>query len=1060
MVLSEICIRRPVLTVMMSLALVLFGLVALDRLPVRELPDIDPPIVNISTVFPGANAEVVETEVTERLEEVINGVEGIKEISSESREELSSITVEFTLARNIDLAAQDVRDRVARARESLPGDAEEPIVAKQDSDARPMMWVAMYSDRYSTQQLTEIGDQYLKDALQTVNGVSSILFGGEKRFAIRIRLDARKMAAHGTTVSDVEQALKEQNVELPSGRIENLNREFIVKTRGQLDDAAEFARLVVRQEGDTLVRLGDIAISEDGVEDERSIARYRSNPAVGLGIVKQSKANTIAVAKGIKAELEDRLPDLPEGVEVFVAYDESVFVESAIDQVWISLFLAFVLVVATIFMFLGSWRSTIIPALTIPVSIIGTFAVLWGLDYSVNILTMLGLVLAIGIVVDDSIVVLENIFRHIEEGKTPLEAAILGMREITFAVLATTAALIAVFLPLSFQTTITGRLFVEFAVALSGAVIVSTFVALTLTPMVCSRLLKRDERGAFADQLAQRVDTLLAAIASSYSGSLLWALSRRRLMLSLVFLSAAGSVFLYALLDKEFLPEEDKGRLFCLAVAPEGATSEYTDQVVRKMEEIVAAIPEVAGYFSAVALARGGPGRANEGLMFVRFKRDRTRSVRDIVDGPAGVQARFFGEVEGAFGIAILPKAIGGGFSQNFQLVLQSPDLKVLNAAAGDIAGRLRSAGFLQNVRSTFDMNKPQLNLHIDRDRAAVVQVPIEDISRTLQVLLGGQDLSTITRGGEEYEVIVQLDRTSRLTPGKLESVYLRNKSGRLIQLGSLVEHEIVAGPNQIEHFMRQRSATIEGTPTGMPLGEIIERTEAILDSALPSGVQYRWKGEAADLKDSSKDSLFVLLLALIIIFMVLAAQFESLIHPLTVMLTLPLGAFGAFVGLYLLSWCNKIAVSVYGWAHYGADPPVIAQVLSALLPRIPAMSINLYSLIGMLLLFGLVTKNAILLVDFANRARAEGADARAAMLSACKIRLRPILMTAFATIAGILPIAIGFGSGAESRRAMGVSIVFGMLFSTFLTLYIVPVVYTLFSDLRERYLSREVSDG
>jgi hydrophobe/amphiphile efflux-1 (HAE1) family protein len=1049
MTLSEICIKRPVLTVMMSLALVLFGLVALDRLPVRELPDIDPPLVNVTTVFPGANAEVVETEVTERLEEAINGVDGIKEITSESREELSSITVEFTLARSIDVAAQDVRDRVARVRGALPDDVEDPIVAKQDSDARPMMWIALFSERYTTQQLTEIGDQYLKDGLQTVEGVSSIIFGGEKRFAIRVRLDSRLMAAHGVAVNDVGVALREQNVELPSGRVESETRELIIETKGELKSADDFAKLIVRQVDETLVRLGDIAVIEDGVEDERSIARYRSKPSVGLGIVKQAKANTIAVATGVKEELERRLPNLPAGVEVFVAYDESTFVDNAIEQVWISLFLAFILVVATIYLFLASWRSTIIPALTIPVSTIATFAVLWAFGFSVNILTMLGLVLAIGIVVDDSIVVLENIYRHIEDGKSAVEASLLGMKEITFAVIATTVALLAVFLPLSFQTTITGRLFVEFAIALCGAVIVSTFIALTLTPMACSRLLKKEEEVKFAGGLLRRVDSGLQALSKRYGETLLWSLDSRKAMVAVMLLCGLGCGVLYSLLDKEFLPEEDKGRLFCLAIAPEGATSEYTDKIVAKMEQIVASVPEVAGYFSAIALARGGPGRANEGLMFVRFKENRSRSVRDIVDGPQGIQARYFGEVEGAFGIAILPKAIGGGFAQNFQLVLQDTNLERLNDVAQAVAGELRGSGMLQNVRTTFELNKPQLDLHIDRDRAAAIGISIEEISRTLQILFGGRDLSTITRGGEEYDVVVQLDRQSRMTPEKLKSLYLRNDSGDLIQLSSLLRSKIVAGPNKIEHFMRQRSATIEGTPGGLPLGTIVDKTEEILKASLPAGMQYRWKGEADDLKESSKDSFFVLLFALAIIYMVLAAQFESFIHPLTVMLTLPLGAFGAFAGLYALSWVNQLGQGLYGWANYSPDPPAIAGLLSSIVPRIPSMSINLFSLIGMLLLFGLVTKNAILLVDFANRERGTGASARKAIERACQIRLRPILMTALATISGILPIAIGFGAGAESRRAMGVAIVFGMLFSTFLTLYVVPVAYTLFADLR-----------
>lgn len=1051
MMLPELCIRRPVLASMMSLALIIFGVVALDRLAVRELPDIDPPIVNVTTVYRGANANVVETEVTERLEEVINGVEGIKTLTSDSREELSQITIEFTLARDIDLAAQDVRDRVARVRTALPDDVDDPVVAKQDSDARPMLWVALYSSRYTTQQLTEIGEEYLKDSFQTVQGVSSVIFGGEKRFAIRVRLDANKMAAHGVTVTDVERALREENVELPSGRVENLQREFIIQTLGELKTVEQFTRLVVRQEGDRVVRIGDIGVVQEGVEDERSVARYRSQPAVGLGIVKQAKANTIEVAQGIKKEIERQSHAIPEGIEMFVAYDESVFVEDAISQVWYSLGLAFLLVVVTIYAFLRDWRSTLIPSLTIPIATISTFTVLWMMGFSVNILTMLGLVLAIGIVVDDSIVVLENIYRHIESGLSPFDAAIKGMREITFAVIATTVALIAVFLPLSFQTTITGRLFIEFAIALSGAVIISTFIALTLTPMACSKLLRPISESDDTHKWLQSFETFLVMLTDRYESLLRRAFNYRRLVLgaSLLFV-AVGSVC-YIFLDKEFLPEEDKGRLFCLAIAPEGSTSEYTDQVVRKMEDIVKSIPEVAGYFSAVALARGGPGRGSEGLMFVRFNENRARRVQDIVGGPTGIQARFFGQVEGAFGIAILPKAIGGGFSQNFQLVLQVANLETLYEVSQEILQKIRATGLIMNARATFELNRPQLQLSIDRERAARLGISVQEISRTLQILFGGQDLSQVKLEGEEYDVIVQLDRKSRLTPSQLEEVYVRSKQGDLVQLSNVVSSTIVAGPNTIQHYNRMRSVTIEGTPGAVPLGEVVSRTEELLEASLPKDVRYSWKGEAEDLKDSQKDSLFVLVLSIVVIYIVLAAQFEHLLHPLTVMLTLPLGAVGALVGLWVCAQVNGLGEAMYGWANYAPNPPWFASVLSAIVPRIPSMSINLFSLIGMLLLFGLVTKNAILLVDFANRELDRGATAVDAMIAAGRTRLRPILMTAFSTIFGMLPIAIGFGAGAESRRAMGIAIVFGMTSSTILTLFVVPLVYSIFAQYSGR---------
>jgi multidrug efflux pump len=1049
MIFSEVSIRRPVLATMMNLALVLFGLVALPRLPVRELPDIDPPIVNVTTIYPGANAEVVETEVTERLEEVINSIEGIKTLSSESREQVSSVTIEFDLARPIEEAAQDVRDRVSRVRGNLPEDIEEPVVAKQDADAQPMLWIALFSEQYSTLELTSIAENLMKDRLQTVKGVSSIFIGGGKRFAMRLRLDAEKMAAHQVTVQDVETALRRQSVELPSGRVEGWDRELTIQTLGELKTADEFNQLVIRPEGDGFVRLADVGLAEVGAEDERSIARFNSQPAVGLGIVKQSKANTIEVARGIRAELDRLKPFLPAGLQTFVPYDESVYVEESIREVWITLGIAFVLVVLTIFVFLRNVRSTLIPGLTIPVSIICTFLVLHALGYSINILTMLALVLAIGIVVDDSIVVLENIYRHIEEGRSPFEAALLGMREIGFAVVAVTLSLVAVFIPLAFQTTITGRLFVEFAIALCASVLISAFVALSLTPMAASRLLKPVEEvrhGSLFYAFERGFDRL----SRHYERLLGWALRHRRTValcaLGLVALTAA----MYRGLAKDFLPEEDKGRLLCFGLAPEGATSEYTDRIVRRMEAIAAATPETAGYFSAVALARGAPGKANEGLMFMRLREDRKRGVVDIVGGPHGIGAQF-SRIEGAFAIPIIPKAIGRGFSQPFQLVIQNQDFRELERQTEEVAERLRVAGFLANVRSNYEINKPELRVRIDRDRAAALGVSVEDISRTLQILFGGLDLSRIKQGGKEYKVMVQLQRETRLTPADLDRLYVRNDRGELVQISSVVQHQVGAGPSAIYHYNRFRSATLEATPVGVALGRAIEQVEDMLRPEVAAGLRYSWTGEADSLKEAGRGFLFMIILGSIIVYMVLASQFESLLHPLTIMLTLPLAAFGALGGLWIMSLVDGLGNLLYAWSHFAPDPPALVRGLSAVVPRVPAMNINLFSQIGMVLLLGLATKNSILLVEFANQQRAQGRSAMEAMMAAGKLRFRPILMTSFSTILGILPIAIGLGAGAESRRPMGVAATSGLLISTFLTLLLVPVAYTIFSDWAER---------
>jgi multidrug efflux pump len=1030
MILPRISIQRPVLASMMSLGLILFGIIGLSRLPVRELPDIDPPIVSVTTVYPGANAQVVETEVSERLEEVINNIEGIKTLTSQSREQVSNIAIEFELSRNIDLAAQDVRDRVSRVRGQLPESVKEPIIAKADSDAQPIIWVGLNSDRYSTLELTTVAERQIKNRLQTIPGVSSVVIGGEKRFAIRLWLDSEKMAARRVSILDVERALRQQNVELPSGRVENLQREMTIETRGELKTPDEFNQLSIRNEGATIIRLRDIGEAKEGVEDERTIARFNGKPAVFLGIVKQSKANTVEVARGIRRELEAIKRILPAGVEARMAFDSSIYVERAISEVWSTLGLAFVLVVLIIFVFLRSFRSTIIPAVAIPVSIVGAFGLLYFFGYSINILTMLAFVLAIGVVVDDAIVVLENIHRHIELGEPPMKAAFKAMDEIGFAIIAITISLVAVFLPLAFQRSSTGQLFTEFAVAVAGSVVISAFVALSLSPMMASRILKPiGKHGPVFNAFERGFDWFNHL----YKRTLGWSLRHRLAVLMVGLAALATTVLTYRLLDQEFLTNEDKGWMFCFVIAPEGATSEYTDRMIKKMEGFVAETPEVQAYAGIVALAMAGPGQANQGIMFVNLKQGKRRHVQDIVNGPGGLSAKFWNNVEGAIAIANIPKALDRNFNAPFQLIVQGQDLQTLNEYSAAAANKLQQAGFLQNVRSSFEVNKPQLRLNINRNRAAALGVSIEDISRTLQILFGGLDLSRIKLAGKEYEVIAQLQREARLTPQDLDRLYVRNTAGELIQLSSLVTHQSGPAPNVIEHYGRLRSATISGTPVGVPIGTAVKKTEELLAGDIPPGFSLRWEGEARDLQTAAREVWWVFVLAIIIVYMVLAAQFESLLHPFTVMLAVPLAGLGAFGLLWLLDFGAK----------------------QGLYKTIPGMNINLFSQIGLILLVGLVTKNSILLVEFANQQRQKGLAAHDAMMEAGAVRLRPILMTAFSTIAGILPIAIGFGAGAESRRPMGVAVVGGMLTSTFLTLIIIPVVYTILSDLADFLLRR-----
>ncbi|MBE0542970.1 MAG: efflux RND transporter permease subunit [Verrucomicrobia bacterium] len=1044
MVLSRLSIQRPVLATMMNLVLVLFGIIALTRLPVRELPDIDPPIVSVTTVYAGANAQVVETEVTERLEEQINNIEGIKTLRSESREGVSVITIEFDLSRDIDIAAQDVRDRVSRVRGNLPMDIFEPVIAKQDSDAQPIIWNALNSDRYSTLELTTMAERQIKPRLQGVSGVSSVMIGGEKRFAMRLWLESDKMAARQVTVLDVERALREQNIELPSGRVENLDREMTIQTRGEMRTAEEFNDLVIRAEGTTLVRLRDIGRAEEGAEDYRTIARARGKPCVFLGVVKQAKANTVSVAQGIRAEIEAIQPTLPEGCDLWVAYDSSVYVEQAITEVWETLGIAFVLVVLIIFVFLRNFRSTIIPTVAIPVSVVGSLAFLYMMGYSVNILTMLALVLSIGIVVDDAIVVLEAIYRHVEEGMTPMKAAFKAMEEISFAVIAITISLVAVFAPLAFQKGTTGRLFIEFAVAMCGAVVISAFVALTLSPAMAARMLK-PVKGVRHGWLFNWFERGFNAVSRLYGHGLRWALHHRIFMLMVTLATIAVMFLAYKGLEQDFLPLEDKSRMFCIVFTPNGSTSEFTDRQLQKAEAIVASVPEVDSYGAMVAPAFAGPGQANMGVIFVRFKdkSERKRSVQEIVHGPGGVAQRFFMEVEGGFAIPNLPKAIEVTFRDSpFELILQNQDLNVLNQVSQSLANKLRAMShqvngreepYLKNVRVGFEVDKPELRVSIERNRAASLGVSIQDISRTMQILFGGLDLSRIKMDGKEYFVMAQLDRESRLTPQDLDKVFVRNNRGELIQLSSLVSHEQGAAPNSISHYGRLRSASISASTGEIPIGTVVGEVEEMLATELPPGTLYAWGGDAKSLNETSNEVWWMLILGIIIIYMTLAAQFESLIHPITVMVALPLAAIGAFGFLWLLDFGGKMG----------------------LYPPIPAMNINLFSLVGLVLLIGLVTKNSILLVEFANQQIVQGMGSHEAMTRAGLIRLRPILMTTCATIAGVLPIAVGFGAGAESRRPMGIAVVGGLLTSTFLTLFIVPVVYTFFSDVTDKLLRR-----
>jgi hydrophobe/amphiphile efflux-1 (HAE1) family protein len=1047
--LPEFCIRRPVAATMANLAIALVGIVALSRLPVRELPNIDPPVVSIITIYPGANAELVEADVTEPMEQEINNIPGIKILRSESREQVSSITVEFELNRDVDIGAQDVRDRISRVRDKLPDDIKEPIVAKQDADAQEVMWVALSSPTRSTLDLTNLAERQIKDRLQVLSGVGGINFGGEKRTSMRIWLDSEKMAARQITAADIRALLAKENVELPSGQIEGKERSLSILARGRMDRPDQYADLIVRDTEGTPIRLRDIASVEIGPAVEQTIARFRGQPAVGLGVVKQSDANAVEVAQRVRRELEKIKPLLPADVKIDIPFDSSLYVENAIHEVVVSLIISVLLVVVLIFLFLREARSTLIPAAAIPISVLGTFGLLYILGYSVNILTLLALVLAIGIVVDDAIVVLENIVRHIEEGMTPLEASLTSMKEITGAILAITASLVVVFLPIAFQSGTTGILFREFAVTLAGSVTISAFVALTLSPALGAYFLKPPSTNPPA--YARFLESVLHRISLFYTKSLAAALGHPRALLGLGAGILALTVLLYQAIPQEFLPDEDKGTIVAVVVTPEGSTTEATDRYIRQAEKIASEYPEVEGYFSAVALARGSPGQSNLGIMFMRLKPDRERTGLQLArPGARGSMfTRMISEIRGAVVIPFLPKAIGRGFDASFQVILQGPNLVQLEKSARELRDEIDQAGFLSQPRTNFNYEKPQLNLEIDRNRAAALGISVRDISESLQILLGGLDISRFNFEGKQYDVIAQLRRVDRLVPDELNSLYVRARSGQLVPIRDLVRAKEKGSVNSISHFARQRCAQVSGQPQGCTLGQAIEKTEEIGRRILPPGIKMEFDGEARELRSGVGEAWQILLLAVLIVYMALAAQFESFIHPLTIMIALPLAAVGALLLIYVLGFLNGLAV-IPQYAPPGALPKPLA-ILFGMIPEIPSMNLNLYSLIGLVLLLGLVTKNSILLVEFANQQRALGVPALEAMLESGRLRLRPILMTALSTIIGILPIALGFGAGAESRRPLGVAVVGGMLSSTFLTLYLVPAFYITVDRFRPR---------
>lgn len=1001
MVLSEISIKRPVLATVMSLLVLLIGIIAFDRLTVREYPKIDLPVVTVETTYPGASASIIENQITQIIEDSLSGIEGIDFMNSISRTEKSQISVTFKITRDPDDAAADVRDRVSRVTGQLPDDIDPPVVTKTEADAQPIIWLAFSSDRHGAMEMTEVADNRVKDQLQTVGGVANVLIFGERKYSMRIWLDPARMAAYRVMPQDVEAALKGQNIEVPAGRIESREREFTLLTKTDLNDVDEFKNIIIRNDEGYPVRIKDVARVEIAPENDRQISRYKGESAVALGVVKQSTANPLDVSRDIRAKLENIRGNLPEGMAVEVAYDSSIFIDESIKSVYQTLAQAGVLVILVLFFFLRNIRATLIPVVTIPLSLIGGFAMMYLMNFSINTLTLLALVLAIGLVVDDAIVMLENIYRHVEEGLSPVQAAFKGAKEIGFAVLATTAVLVAVFVPVVFSEGRTGKLFTEFALTLAGAVVVSTFVALSLSPMMASRMLKHEKRHS---ALFNLIEGLLVGLTNGYRRLLDKLLRSRLLAVLIMAASFGGAAFYYTQLPQELAPYEDRGDILVFAMAPDGASVNYIDRYSRQIEGVVSQVPESDRYFSIV----GFPAETNA-MTFVGLNRweDRERKQQEISQQ---LTPQLYGGITGIMSFALDLPSLGQSFiSRPIEFVVKyNGSYDDLKGIADQMMGKIMANKGLMQPDSDLKLNKPELQMDVKRDKLSEIGIDVATVGRTLESYMAGRDVTRFKRNGEQYEVIVKVADSARRDPSDLTELYVRTPEGDMVQLSNLVEVKESVAPRELNHFDKVKAVKFQTLlAPGYSQGEALDYLEQSLKEIAPDAT-FDFTGPSREFKNSSSTLMITFALAIVFVFLVLAAQFESFKNPLIIMLSVPPAIFGALLAL-----------------------------------KYSGGSFSVYSQIGLITLVGLVTKHGILIVEFANQLQDQGRDLREAIVEAATLRLRPILMTTAATVLGAVPLAMAFGAGAESRQQIGWVIVGGMTFGTVLTLFVIPTVYS-----------------
>ncbi len=1005
MILSDICIKRPVFASVLSLVILLVGLISYSRLAVRELPKIDEPIVSVTTVYRGASADVMESQVTKPLEDSLSGIEGVDVMTSSSRAEQSEITIRFKLSREPDPAAADVRDKVARVRGRLPQAIDEPIIAKTEADAFPIMFVAFSSDRHSQLEQSDYANLYLRPRLATLPGAADVRIFGERRSAMRVWIDRTKLAGYKLAVQDVEDAIRRQNVEIPAGRIESRQREFNVLSQTDLATPDQFGAIIIRDAASYPIRVRDVARVEIAAASDRVITRFRGTPAISMGIVRQSTANTLDLARAVRSEVIAMNKNLPAGMNLTISFDSAVFIEESTKNVFRTVIEAVVLVALVIFVFLRNLRATLIPLVTIPVSLIGTFTLLYAAGFTINVLTLLAMVLAIGLVVDDAIVVLENIYRNIEKGKAPREAALSGAREIGFAIVAMTITLAAVYAPLAFGTTRTERLFTEFALALAGAVVVSGFVALTLSPMMCAQLLRREPKHS---KLYETIEGFFVWQSEAYQRWLRASLRHRWVPFGLWLLFACITVPLFLNLKSEVAPPEDRGVIFIPMSAPEGSTVAYTAGYAEQVEKVYAATPEISRFF-----VNAGNPTPDSGFSagILQPWSERTRNSSKIADE----MRPKLRAIAGINAFPLTPPALGAGRDKPVQLVLMTqasyPELATMVERVQEEARKKPS---LANIDSDLRLNQPEIRVSVNREKLGDLGVAVDTVGRTLETMLGGRVVTRYKAAGEQYDVIVQVAGVDRDTPSAIKDIFVRSRGGEMVPLSNLTTLRESVSPKNLNHFNRLRSATVNAeVVSGYSLGESLAAMQSAAATALPN-VQTDLSGQSRELREGASTLLITFALALAFIYLVLAAQFESFADPFVILLTVPLSIAGALLALWITN-----------------------------------NSLNVFSKIGLITLVGLITKHGILIVEFANQLQEEGRSVTDAVVESAVLRLRPILMTTGATVLGALPLAIASGAGAEARQQIGWVIVGGMTLGTLLTLFVVPAFYSVFAARR-----------